>query len=161
MPVPSLFWARVRGALIWVLYGLFLALALYTSYGGALSDGRESWEADGFHFQAESTFLGSHAEASDSVDRSGWVMVDVFDCRFSWLADLVVRDLLAEEGRSPEPMGCLLYTSPGLWRDAAAGGCSGCENFGMRMYRRTRFSCHFRISCSGAVNMKEDRINIA
>ncbi len=58
MPVPSLFWARVRGALIWVLYGLFLALALYTSYGGALSDGRESWEADGFHFLAESTFLG-------------------------------------------------------------------------------------------------------
>lgn len=107
MPVPSLFWARVRGALIWVLYGLFLALALYTSYGGALSDGRESWEADGFHFQTESTFLGSHAEASDSVDRSGWVMVDVFDCRFSWLADLVVRDLLAEEGRSPEPMGHL------------------------------------------------------
>lgn len=112
LPIPSRRGAVARATLIrccsWlsVLVYIPIMLSLMNVYGSLLGFDR-NWEQDGFRFRESGSLLGTYAQASDSYDYSGWVLVDSFDCRFSWVADVVVADLLRQERDDHVSMGHL------------------------------------------------------
>lgn len=95
-PTPGRNGARLRWGsqvALWVLLALFLLLLLLGS-----GEGRPEYmdQYAGYTIRTESVFGNRYTYRLFQSEGGTWV--EAYDCRFSWLAGLVCRDLVALEG---------------------------------------------------------------